>query len=118
MGLPRKGKIIALIIILIGLIGVINTIKQPDEENTQIPIPSFLNVSRSFSMGLTPFPYDVTVEAVDNTYIILSQHTDIVAHHFDSGVPWQEAYSQSEYHQQVENNLATRLDHTSGNQDV
>lgn len=118
MVLHKKGKIVVVIILIIGLLTVINGNNQPKEKYTHIPTPSFHNVTRIFSMGLTPFPYDVTLEAVDTTYNILSQHTDIVAHHFDSGVPWPEAYSQEEYHQQVENNIKTRLDHTSETQEV
>ena len=47
--------------------------------------------SRSFLMGFTPFPYDVTLEAVQETYSNISKHADIINHHFDNGVPWEEA---------------------------
>jgi len=76
------------------------------------------NKTRTFYMGLTPFPYDITKEAVDNTYQFLSEHTDIIAHHFDSGVPWPEAYNQQEYHQKVQENINIRIQHKNNLQET
>ena len=76
------------------------------------------NTTRTFYMGLTPFPYDITQEAIENTYTFLSQHTDIIAHHFDSGVPWPEAYNNQEYHQQVQQNINTRIQHKNNLQET
>jgi len=63
---------------------------------------SFLSVlsaqdSRPFYLGFTPFPPDLTSEAVDEVYRFISDHGDLVAHHFDSGVPWPEAYRNESY---------------------
>jgi len=63
---------------------------------------------RSFFMGMTPNPYEYTPEAMEETYRILEEHTDIVVHHFDNGVPWPEALGKEPYHQQVENDLRYR----------
>lgn len=46
---------------------------------------------RSFYLGFTPFPYAVSVEAVQYTYQTIARDADLIAHHFDNGVPWVEA---------------------------
>jgi hypothetical protein len=76
------------------------------------------NRTSAFYMGFTPFPYDITSEAVEYTYQFLSEHTDIIAHHFDSGVPWPEAYNKKEYHQKVQDNINTRILHKKGFQET
>lgn len=48
---------------------------------------------RAFHLGFTPFPYAISFEAVDWTYATLAQDADLVAQHFDNGVPWVEALS-------------------------
>jgi hypothetical protein len=47
--------------------------------------------ARSFSMGVTPFPYDLTPEAIEATQLWILDNTDIVSIKLDEGVPWQEA---------------------------
>lgn len=47
--------------------------------------------TRPFYMGFTPFPYAISFEAIDYTYNTLLAESDLIAHHFDSGVPWVEA---------------------------
>jgi hypothetical protein len=42
-------------------------------------------------MGVTPWPYDFTAAAQQYTYETIGAHTDLVAHHFDEGIPWPEA---------------------------
>jgi len=76
------------------------------------------NKTRTFYMGLTPLPYDITQEAVDYTYKFLSEHTDLVAHHFDSGVPWPEAFNQQEFHHKVNENINTRLQNKKQTQET
>jgi hypothetical protein len=53
--------------------------------------------SRSFRMGFTPFPYEISETAVNYVYLKLSSEADIVNHHFDNGVPWSEAASAVEF---------------------
>ena len=45
---------------------------------------------RSFYMGFTAFPYDITPQAVAQSYTNQSVHGDIQLTHFDHGVPWDE----------------------------
>lgn len=47
--------------------------------------------TRPFLLGFTPFPYAISVEAVDYTYAALAAEGDLMVHHFDNGVPWPEA---------------------------
>ncbi len=53
---------------------------------------------RPFAMGFTPFPYDMTPEAVRSTSEFLRRNGDMVAHHFDNGVPWTEALAGKRFH--------------------
>ena len=46
---------------------------------------------RPFRMGFTPFPYGLSQEAVEYTYDKIAAEADIINHHFDNGVPWEEA---------------------------
>ena len=46
--------------------------------------------TRAFRMGFTPFPYDITAEAVADTREFLRENADIIAFHMES-VPWTEA---------------------------
>jgi len=52
---------------------------------------------RGFEMGFTPWPYDATLEAVEETYRIIQEHGDLLAHHLGAGIPWQEALDGEPY---------------------
>lgn len=49
-------------------------------------------LSRAFRMGFTA-PYGVAPETLEYVYDKLAVESDIVNHHFDTGVPWIEAFS-------------------------
>ena len=49
--------------------------------------------TRSFYMGVTPWPADFTVNEVDSAYNFINNHCDIVSHHFDDGIPYEEAFA-------------------------
>jgi len=55
--------------------------------------PSFAQTAapRPFRLGFTPFPYEISYEAVDFTYAAIAEDADLIVHHFDDGVPWPEA---------------------------
>jgi hypothetical protein len=61
--------------------------------------------TRSFYMGFTPWPYAATIAAIDDTYVKIQQHGDIVAIHLDNGIPWPEAYAGTPYHPNFEAEL-------------
>jgi hypothetical protein len=48
---------------------------------------------RSFYMGTTPWPADLTFAEVDKTYQFINNNCDIVSHHFDEGIPYEEAFT-------------------------
>jgi hypothetical protein len=51
-----------------------------------------VNDTRTFYMGTTPWPADFTVAEVDTAYRFINNHCDIVSHHFDDGIPYEEAF--------------------------
>jgi hypothetical protein len=53
--------------------------------------------TRSFALGTTPFPYDLTAEAVDWVYEHLATDGDLYAFHTMEGVPWVEALAEESY---------------------
>ncbi|MFA6467819.1 MAG: T9SS type A sorting domain-containing protein [Bacteroidota bacterium] len=50
-------------------------------------------------LGFTPFPYSLS--QIDSSqqfvYSKIASDANIIAHHFDDGIPWNEAYSNSEF---------------------
>ena len=52
---------------------------------------------RNVMLGFTPFPSEVSQTGVETAYQIIDQHADIVAHHFDDGVPWPEMLTQASF---------------------
>lgn len=84
-----------------------------DEEVTtsEEPIDLLSSESRPFYMGVTPWPYDFTAEAQQYTYETIGAHTDLVAHHFDEGIPWPEALAGEPYHPSVRGAIDTRVGH-------
>jgi hypothetical protein len=74
--------------------------------------------ARSFKMGFTPFPYEVSEEAVDFVYQHIAKEADIIDHHFDNGVPWVEAYDDKPFHDNIMNDWKFRKDRTSANQTI
>jgi hypothetical protein len=67
---------------------------------------------RSFFMGFTPFPWDVTPAAVQSTYKGITANADIICHHFDDGVPWPEALKDKPFSAHLRNGWKTRKDNT------
>lgn len=49
--------------------------------------------TRSFYMGVTPWPADFTDDELNKSYQFINGHCDIVSHHFDEGIPYEEAYN-------------------------
>jgi hypothetical protein len=48
--------------------------------------------TRSFYLGVTPWPADFTLEEINNSYDFINTHCDIVSHHFDDGIPYEESF--------------------------
>jgi hypothetical protein len=74
--------------------------------------------TRSFYMGFTPFPYEMSADAVNYVYDRLNTDADIINHHFDNGVPWEEAFSGAEFPQAIKDDWNYRKTKTSPNHKV
>ncbi|MBN2336800.1 hypothetical protein JXL21_14690 [Candidatus Bathyarchaeota archaeon] len=88
-----------------------STIVEEEEEEVEETLETVPTGWRQFYLGFTPTPYDVTAESVETTYTLLLNHSDIVVHHFDSGVPWVEAYEGTPYHEKVLWEVFQRVSH-------
>jgi hypothetical protein len=72
--------------------------------------------TRSFKMGFTPWPYAASLDAVNNIYSFIDNSADMIAHHIDSGVPWNEAVTPNNfnnYGQHLKDEINDRLNRTS-----
>jgi len=72
--------------------------------------------TRSFKMGFTPWPYAATLDAVNDIYTFIDDSGDLIAHHMDSGVPWNEAVTANNfdnYGQNVKDEINDRVSRTS-----
>lgn len=49
------------------------------------------------ALGFTPWPADLNETGVNRTYAFVAQHSNLIAHHFDGGVPWDAALSDTRY---------------------
>jgi len=68
--------------------------------------------TRTFHLGFTPFPYDISSEAVDFSYKSIGTDADLILHHLDQGVPWDEALKGTSYPKAVADDWADRLHRT------
>ena len=84
-------------------------IAPPDGTGGDAPGTDPLPTVRSFRMGFTPLPYDLTPEAFDETYARIAENGDIVSHLLDEGVPWTAAANGTTFHPNVEADIARRI---------
>ena len=80
------------------------------DNNSQPPPPPA--VTRSFYMGFTPWPYDATLDALNNTYSLIQQNGDVVAHHLTEGVPWEAALNRTAYPADLNREIDGRISQT------
>jgi len=53
--------------------------------------------ARSFALGFTDFPHALSGQALADAYGVIEADADLVALHFDGGIPWQEALDGAPY---------------------
>lgn len=53
--------------------------------------------------GFTPFPYDLTGEALEKTYSIIIPNSTIIGFHLDDGIPWNAALTDSIFPAKLQN---------------
>lgn len=87
------------------------------QEPTFAPSMPFAS-SRSFYMGFTPSEYDLTPEALEETYRFIEANADLIVHHRAEGVPWPEALAKKPYHPNVEKDLQLRAQKRNSKQKV
>jgi len=61
--------------------------------------------ARNFYMGFTVWPFDFTNDARQYTYDKVNQYSDLIAFHFDNGIPWNEALNNANYPQSILDDL-------------
>lgn len=80
--------------------------------STGIGLAQDTPAERPFRLGFTPFPHEISVEAVRWSYARIAEDADLIVHHFDNGVPWTEALAGTVYHQQIQDDWAWRRANT------
>jgi hypothetical protein len=72
----------------------------------------FLLESRSYYLGFTPFPYDMSsLDAIEYVYDKIGSDADLIAHHFDNGIPWAEALIDGTFPSKVTDDWNYRRSH-------
>jgi hypothetical protein len=61
--------------------------------------------SRTFRMGFTSSPHDMSEEGFRQTFDFLKMNSDLIAHYFSEGIPWHEALHTKPYHQKIQHML-------------
>lgn len=64
----------------------------------------------SFYLGFTPFPYSITNvdQVMQDIYLKIGSDGNLIAHHFDNGIPWNEALNNTSYPTDLMNDWAFR----------
>ncbi|MGW9687190.1 hypothetical protein [Flagellimonas sp. 2504JD1-5] len=89
---------IAHIILLILMVFSCSKDKENDQEAEE---PN----ARSFFMGFTAFPYDYSLNALNETYQNVIADGDIFLSHLDFGVPWDETMNDLPFPMEVQNTI-------------
>ncbi len=79
-----------------------------NEDDIEIPVNLIDNNipnSRSFYMGFTAFPYELSAEALNQSYDYQAQNGDILLTHFDYGVPWNEALNDLPFPNEIQSDI-------------
>jgi hypothetical protein len=76
------------------------------------------DATRSFYMGVTPWPADFTPAELNNAYDFINTSCDIVSHHFDEGIPYQEAYTNTNWPAGLLAEINSRLSKTTAGKKI
>lgn len=72
-----------------------STVQIDDATDAGVP-PAPLSSSPGLPrFGFTPFPYDLTLEAVDKTYDLIARNSTLHAIQLDNGIPWRECLTET-----------------------
>ena len=64
------------------------------------------------AMGFTPWPVDFNEAGLRRTYAFIREHSNLIAHHFDGGIPWTEASTGSAFPNHLGQDWSRRLANT------
>ncbi len=89
----------------------------PNDSKAMSPPPTeSINAASSDNyngpMGFTPWPPDLTEEAVEDVYGFIKKNANLIAHHLDGGVPWQEALDESAFSNHLQGEWSKRKRYT------
>ncbi len=76
------------------------------------------STSRSFYMGFTPWLYEASTQAQNDVYELIQDQGDIVAHHFQQGIPFNDASTFpnfSNYESNIQEEINNRINKTNDN---
>jgi hypothetical protein len=79
---------------------------------------SSVKETRTFYMGATPWPADFTSNDVDSAYQFINNHCDIVSHHFDEGIPYEEAFHNNPMPAGLLQDVTTRKNKTANGKKI
>jgi hypothetical protein len=74
--------------------------------------------NRSFYLGMTPWPPDFTSKGYDLAYSFINTNCDMISHHFDDGIPWEESYLNLQMPQKLMDDLARRKEKTGADKKI
>ena len=74
--------------------------------------------TRSFYMGVSPWPADFTVAEVDTAYAFINDHCDLVSHHFDDGIPYEEAFTGQPFPTAMQQDVLSRKTRTAAGKKI
>jgi len=69
-------------------------------------------------MGVTPWPADFTTDELNRSYQFINNNCDIVSHHFDEGIPYQEAYDNTGWPTGLMEEVNTRFTKTAAGKKI
>ncbi|WP_159780571.1 hypothetical protein [Flavobacterium sp. 9AF] len=79
------------------------------------PDDTIIEENRKFYMGVTPWPANFTSQDLEKAYDFINTKCDIVSHHFDEGIPYEEAYHNLEMPVALQQEINSRLSKTNSN---
>lgn len=85
---------------------------------TQCSKNKTVETTRSFYMGVTPWPGDFTETELNKAYTFINNNCDIVSHHFDEGIPYEEAFNNQNWPEGLITELTTRQTNTAAGKTV
>ena len=75
-------------------------------------------VDRKFYMGVTPWPANFSFSDLDVAYDFINNHCDIVSHHFDEGIPYEEAFHNQTMPLEIQQQITYRNLKTNDNKKI